>query len=343
MRVAVYYNNNDVRVEERPLPSLNQGEMLVKVKAGGICGTDCLEWYRQKKAPLVLGHEITGDIAETTPQVKDFKVGQRVFVSHHVPCNTCHYCLSGHHTACHTLHTTNYDPGGFSEFIRIPKINIEKGTYVLPEEITYEEGTFIEPLACVIRAQKIAKIKRRSTVLILGSGISGILHIKLAKATGVEKIIATDISDWRLEFAEKQGAIALKATEDIAAKLKELNNGHLADYVIVCTGATSAAYQALDCIDNGATLIFFAPLAPEVKLPLPVADLWRKEVTLLTSYGAAPKDLEEAIELLKNHTVEVTDMITHRLSLERIAKGFILVAQADESMIVIVELDTNCY
>jgi len=328
VRVAVYYNNNDVRVEERPVPSLNQGEMLVKVKASGICGTDCLEWYRLKKAPLVLGHEITGDIAEITPEVKDFKVGDRVFVSHHVPCNTCHYCLSGHHTACHTLHTTNYDPGGFSEFIRIPKINIEKGTYILPEVISYEEGTFIEPLACVCRAQRIAKIKPGSTVLILGSGISGILHAKLAKANGAGKIITTDINDWRLEFAQKQGATALKATE-----VKDI----LANYVIVCTGATSAAYQSLDCIDNGATIIFFAPPAPEVRLPLPIAELWRKEVTLLTSYGAAPKDLQEALELIKNHTIKVTDMITHRLSLDEIAKGFKLVAEAGESMKVIVE------
>jgi len=337
LRVAVYYNNNDVRVEERPIPSLSQGEMLVKVKASGICGTDTMEWYRLKKAPLVLGHEITGDIAEIAPGVTDFKVGQRVFVSHHVPCDTCHYCLAGYHTACHTLHTTNYDPGGFSEFIRIPKINIEKGTYILPEDISYEEGTFIEPLACVCRAQRIAKIKPGSTVLILGSGISGILHAKLAKANGAGKIITTDISGWRLEFAEKQGALALKATDDIAAKLKEINNGHLADYVIVCTGATSAAHQSLDYIDNGATVIFFAPPAPEVKLPLPIAELWRKEVTLLTSYGAAPKDLEEALRLIRNRTVEVTDMITHRLGLDEIAAGFKLVAEADKSMKVIVQ------
>lgn len=342
MKVAVYYNNNDVRIEERPVPSLNQGELLVKVKASGICGTDVMEWYRLKKIketgkPLILGHEISGDIVETTPGVNDLKTGDRVFISHHVPCNTCHYCLGDHHTACHTLHTTNYDPGGFSEFIRIPQINIEKGTYILPDEISYEEGTFIEPLACVARAQRIADIKQDSTVLVLGSGISGILHIKLAKAKGAGKIIATDISGWRLKFAEGQGALPLKATEDIPSTLREINGGHLADYVIICTGATSAAYQALDCVDNGGTIIFFAPPPPEVKLPLPVTDLWRKEVTLLTSYGAAPKDLEEALELIKNRTVEVTDMITHRLSLDDIAKGFKLVAEADASMKVIVE------
>lgn len=337
MKVAVYYNNNDVRVEERPIPPLNHGEMLVKVKASGICGTDVMEWYRLKKAPLVLGHEMTGDVVETAPGVKDFKIGDRVFVSHHVPCNTCNYCLSGHHTACHTLHITNYDPGGFSEFIRIPKINVENGTYILPKEISYEEGTFIEPLACVCRAQRIANFKPGKTVLVLGSGISGILHIKLAKANDAGKIVATDISDFRLEFAKKQGAIALNAKEDVTAKLKEITVGHLADYVIICTGATSAAHQALECIDNGGTIIFFAPPPPEVKLPLPVAELWRKEVTLLTSYGAAPKDLKEALELIKNQTVKVDDMITHRLSLERIAKGFKLVAEADESMKVIVQ------
>ncbi|MBN1823885.1 MAG: alcohol dehydrogenase catalytic domain-containing protein, partial [Endomicrobiales bacterium] len=146
MKVAVYYNNKDVRVEERPVPKIGDGEMLVKVMASGICGSDVMEWYRIKKAPLVLGHEIAGDVVETGAGVSKYKVGDRVFVSHHVPCNKCHYCLSGHHTACHTLHTTNYDPGGFSQFIRVPGINLDCGVFVLPVDMSYEEGAFIEPL-----------------------------------------------------------------------------------------------------------------------------------------------------------------------------------------------------
>ena len=162
MKVAVYYNNKDIRLEERPKPIIKEGEILVKVKASGICGTDVMEWYRIKKAPRILGHEIAGEIIES--KSNKFKVGQRVFVSHHVPCNKCKYCLEGNHTACDTLHAGNYDPGGFSEFIRVPKINVELGTYILPENVSYGEGTMIEPLGCVVRGQRVIGVKKGQTM-----------------------------------------------------------------------------------------------------------------------------------------------------------------------------------
>ena len=143
MRAAMYYNNRDVQVEEVPTPKIGPGELLVKVIASGICGSDVLEWYRIKKAPLVLGHEISGEIVEVGEGIDRYKVGDRVFVAHHIPCNTCHYCLNGYHTACETLHNTNFDPGGFAEYLRAPKLNVDRGVFVLPDEITHEEGTYI--------------------------------------------------------------------------------------------------------------------------------------------------------------------------------------------------------
>src|SRR5512140_2343389 len=184
MRVAVYYRNNDVRIEERPVPKIGAGEILVKVRASGICGTDVMEWYRIKKAPRILGHEIAGDVVESNSP--KYKPGQRVFVSHHVPCYACKYCREGHHTACGTLHTGNYDPGGYSEFVRVPKINVAYGVYVLPKKLSYEEGTMIEPLACAIRGQQVIGVKKGQTVLILGCGISGLLNIRIAKLNGAK-------------------------------------------------------------------------------------------------------------------------------------------------------------
>src|SRR3972149_6697016 len=140
MRVAMYYNNRDVRLEEMPVPRIGAGEVLVKVLASGICGSDVLEWYRIKKAPLVLGHEIAGEIWDRGEGVTSYRTGAPVFVSHHVPCNTCHYCLNDHHTACETLHTTNYDPGGFAEFIRVPRINVDRGVFGLPGGASFQEG-----------------------------------------------------------------------------------------------------------------------------------------------------------------------------------------------------------
>ena len=159
MRTAVYYSNSDIRIEERPRPKIGEGELLVKIEASGICGTDCLEWYRIGRIPLVLGQEIAGVVVEAGKGVKNFKVGDRVSASHHVPCGECRFCLDGHETTCDTLRKTNFDPGGFSEFVRIPKINVEKGTYLLPKDLSFEEATFIEPLACVLRGQRLANFR----------------------------------------------------------------------------------------------------------------------------------------------------------------------------------------
>jgi len=338
MRVAVYYNNKDVRIEEMLIPEIGDGELLVKVMASGICGSDVMEWYRIKKAPLILGHEITGIVQDVGKGVKDYKIGDRVFVSHHVPCNTCHYCLNGHHTACETLHKTNYDPGGFSEYIRIPKINVERGVYLLPDEMSFEDGTFIEPLACVVRGMRLSGLKAGQSVLIIGSGISGLLYIKLSRAIGAGRIIATDINEYRLNKAREYGADAVINTkDDIKEPLLRLNEDRLAELVIVCTGALSGITQALRCVDRGGTILFFAVPEPEVMVPIPLNEFWRNEIKLMTSYGASPLDIEMAMRLMRSGRVSVNEMITHRLSLEEAGLGFQLVTEAGESLKVILE------
>ena len=251
MRVAMYYNNKDVRLEEMPKPKIGAGEILVKAIASGVCGSDVMEWYRIKKAPRVLGHEMTGEIVEVGAGVQNYRVGEHVFVSHHVPCNACRYCLSGNHTVCDTLHTTNFDPGGFAEYIRVPSINVDRGTFRLPDEMTFEEGVFIEPLACVVRAFRLARFQPGQSVIVLGSGIAGLLHIALARALGAGRIIATDISDYRLNAAQRFGADnVIHAKDDVPNRLRECNDNRLADLVIICTGAMPAMNQALQSVDR---------------------------------------------------------------------------------------------
>ena len=338
MLAAVYYNNHDVRIEEMAIPEIGEDEALLKVMASGICGSDVIEWYRIPKAPRVLGHEATGVIDKVGSKVTSLKVGDRVFVSHHVPCNQCRYCQRGHHTACQTLHTTNYFPGGFAQYIRVPKINVDFGVYKLPDDMSFEEGTFIEPLACVSCGQRLAGLKKDDTMLIIGSGISGILHIQLAKFKGVENIVVADINTYRLMLAKKFGADhTLDAKENLPEKLKEINSGRLADQVVVCTGATSAALTALDCIENGGTILFYAVPDPTVKLPVPLSQFWRNEITMRTSYGAAPNDLEDSMRVLATKRLNVKDMITHRLSLSEAQEGFRLMAEAGQSLKVILE------
>ncbi len=338
MRVAMYYNNRDVRLEEMPTPQIGPGELLVKVMASGICGSDVMEWYRIKKAPLVLGHEITGEIVEVGEGVERYRVGDRVFVSHHIPCNTCHYCLNGYHTVCETLHTTNYDPGGFAEYLRVPRLNVDRGVFLLPDEVSFEEGAFIEPLACVVRGQRVARLQPGQAVLVLGSGISGLLHIALARALGAGRIVATDVNEYRLNAAQRFGAdLVIHAEEDVPARLYQANEDRLADLVIVCTGAFPAFIQALQSVDRGGTVLFFAPTEPGVDLPVPVNDFWRNGITLMPSYGNSPLDAAVAIELIRARRVPVGEMITHRLSLAETGLGFQLVAEAGESIKVIIE------
>ncbi len=358
MKVAMYYNNRDVRIEEMPKPEIGPGEILFKVKASGICGSDVLEWYRLKKAPLVLGHEASGEIVAVGEGVKKYKIGERIFVSHHVPCNNCRYCLSGNHTACETLHTTNYYPGGFAEYVRVPQINVERGIFLLPKEISFADGTFIEPLACVVRGQRLAQftphlVKPRSlgrgtgftkdmSVLILGAGISGLLHLLLARAGRAERVVVTDISEYRLKKARALGADSvINAKEDVAKLLREANNNRLADLVVICTGAASAFAQSLQCVDRAGTILCFAATEPGVTFPIPVNDFWRKSIKIIHSYGASPKDITEAIELIRNKAIPVAKMISHRLGLKDAGLGFRMVTEAKDCIKVILEPEKN--
>ncbi|MBU2637585.1 MAG: alcohol dehydrogenase catalytic domain-containing protein [Nanoarchaeota archaeon] len=335
MKVAMYYNNSDVRAEEMPIPEIKDNEILLKTMASGICGSDLLEWYRIKKAPLVLGHEVSGVIEKIGKDVEGYKEGDRVFVTHHVPCGSCKYCRNGNDTACDTLRTTKFYPGGFSEYIRVPAINIEKGMLHLPSDVTYEEATFIEPLGCVVRGQRRANLAPYDSLLVMGCGPAGILHIKLAKASGVERIVATDIDDYRLDLAKKAGAFALNAREDVPARLREILKGELADKVIVCTGALTAVKQAFNCVDRGGTILYFAVPRPDEDVVAPLNDFWKDEKTIAFSYGAGPKDNEDALYLIAKRQVEVKDMITHRLPLEKAEEGFKIASQGKNAMKVI--------
>lgn len=340
MRVAVYYSNKDSRIEERPVPKIGDDELLIKVWASGICGTDVMEWYRINRVPLVLGHEIAGEIAEVGKGINNYKKGQRIACSHHVPCGKCHYCKMGHETVCETLRKTNFDPGGFSEFVRIPAVNIEMGgVYPLPERISYEEATFVEPLACVLRGQRLAGVRPGQTVLIVGSGISGLLHAQMAAANGASKIIATDINDYRLKAAQTFGADAVfKADKYAPEELKKINDGRLADTVILCAGAQQAIEQALGSVERGGTVLFFAAAGKDAKLTFDINNLfWRNETALMSSYAASPDEHIEALRLIRDNKIKVKEMITHRLPLTEIQKGFKLVSEAKESIKVIVE------
>jgi L-iditol 2-dehydrogenase len=338
VRVAVYYSNRDVRLEERSRPAPGPGEILMKVEASGICGSDVMEWYRIRKAPCVLGHEVAGVVAETGPGVARFRPGDRIVATHHVPCGTCRYCLTGRESVCETLRTTHFDPGGFSEFIRLPAIHVERGTLPVPDSVTSEEASFVEPLACVVRAHGAARVAPGQSVLVIGSGISGILHVLHAKALGAGPIFAADPSPYRRDAARRLGADAVfGAGEDLPEKLRGANGGRLAEQVLVCTGALPAIAQALRCVDRGGTILLFAPASPGETFPMPLLDLWSDGIALVHSYAGPPAEMRVALDLIASKRLDVGAMVTHRLPLSRAQEGFDLVARAADSLKVILD------
>jgi len=339
MRVARYYRNQDVRLEEMPVPVIKPGELLIKICSSGICGSDVMEWYRLHKAPLVLGHEIAGEVVEVGKGVNGFSLGDRVVATHHVPCFSCHYCRNGHETVCDTLLSkTNFDPGGFCEYTRLPAINVERGTWKIPDSLSYDEATFVEPVACVLRGIRTIKFEPGKSLLVLGSGISGLLFIRLAKALGATLIGATDLSAYRRKAAQTAGAdYVWSGEEDIPNRFREINQGRGADGVIVTAGSLKVFEQALQSVERGGTILFFAPSRENEKIPLSINEIfWRRDVTLTTSYAGSPADCVTALELIQSGRMPVAEMITHRFGLKDTGIGFKLVEKGDESIKVII-------
>jgi L-iditol 2-dehydrogenase len=335
MRVLMYYSNADVRVQEMAQPQAGPGELLMKVFASGICGSDVMEWYRRDKVPLVLGHEVAGEVVEVGPGVEKFRPGDRIAATHHVPCNTCHYCLDGHHTVCNTLlKGTSFHPGGFAEFIRIPAINVDRGVFHVSDAVSYESASFMEPLACVLRGQRQAGIAAGQSVLVLGSGISGLLHVGLARALGAGLVMAADTIPFRLKMAQQLGAdFIFNADENIFSSVREVNHGLLADRVIICFDGFIPL--ALKAVEKGGTVLFFAGASEGAMIPAPINDIfWRTEITLTSTYAGGPSDCRTALDLIGAGAVSVEKTITHRLSMDEAPKGFQVVASPVEHQCV---------
>lgn len=342
MKVLMYYSNRDVRVQEMPVPTIGPGEILMQVQASGICGSDVMEWYRRDKVPLVLGHEVAGTVVETGKGVSRFSKGDRITSTHHVPCFNCHYCHMGHHTVCNTLlKGTHFEPGGFAQYLKIPAINVERGTFHMPEGVTFEEASFMEPLACVLRAQRNAPIMPGNTVLVLGCGVSGLLHIRVARFMGAGLIIAYDSIDYRLAFAKEIGAdICVREGEPLKDIIKDNNNGYLADMVILCYEGFSGL--AINSVERGGVLLFFSGASEGATLNIPINEiLWRREITIKSTYAGAPYDCYQALNLIREGILPVEKLITHRIPLEQGQRGFQMVSSPVKHQCVKVIIEPN--
>jgi L-iditol 2-dehydrogenase len=293
-----------------------------------------MPWYIEKKAPLILGHEPSGEIVRIGSEVTSFRPGDRVFVHHHAPCLLCRHCKRGDYVQCKTWRSTRIIPGGISEYILIPETNLENDTLILPDDLTYEAGTLIEPTACVVKALKRAHIKRGDTLLVIGLGVMGQLHLLLAKRYGAGKIIGADMVPFRLQQAKAFGAddIIDVSRHNLVDSVKEITNSEMADIVIVGPNSADAMKQGLAAAGSGGSVVFFTPAKPGEHLVIDPNVLYFRDINLITSYSCGPTDTADALELMEEGIVRAEKLVTHRFSIENTAEAFRLTAQAGDSL-----------
>jgi len=337
MKVARYYSRDDIRLEEVPLPKIGPGEILVQVEACGLCGSDLMEWYVEEKAPAVLGHEPVGVVVEAGKGVEAFEAGDRVFVHHHVPCFTCHYCLRGNYTLCATFKATHLDPGGFAEYVRVPALNVERDVFKIPPQMSFEEATLIEPVGTCIRGIERAALQTGDTVIVIGAGVTGLIHVQLARLYGAGKVGITDFADFRLGMARQLGAdLVVNARQDVLSALQAANEGRKADVVIVTAGSIQAMKQGMDLAGGGATVLLFAPSPPGVDLPISPHRLLFSEITIVSSYSCSPVETRQALKLIQLGRIQAQELITHRFELAEVGKALQLAKQAAESAKILI-------
>jgi L-iditol 2-dehydrogenase len=319
MKAAVYHAPGDIRIEDLDRPRPGPGEVLVEMRACGICGSDLLDWYIERRAPVVLGHEPVGVIVETggADQTLDERlpaVGTRVFAHHHVPCQRCERCLRGHETLCETFRETRIHPGGFAEYILVPAANAALDLLVVPDSVSDAAATAIEPLACVVRGQRRAGIGADTWLLVVGGGQIGLLCAQAALASGARVAVAEPLPE-RLALAEQIGARAVAPEFD--AVLDAL--GERPTVAMLCTGADAGWALAIEAIDAGGVIQLFAPAAPGSTRSFEVNDIFFREIEIQASYSAGPSDTRAALELIASGAVRPEQLITHRFSLEETA------------------------
>lgn len=341
MKIAKLFNFHDIRIEDTPIPEIGPRDALIKTKASGICSGDVMPWYIEKKAPLVLGHEPSGEIIDVGKDVVTFKKGDRVFVHHHATCFTCRQCKRGDYVQCDTWRRTMIIPGGISEYILIPEINLENDTLNLPDVLSYEEGTMIEPVACVIKALKRARVKPGDIVLIIGLGVMGMLNGIIAKKYGAAKTLGTDRIDFRLHRALELGFddVIDISKIDTQTGLQNITGRETADIVIVCPNSIAALEEGLSLTGQGGSLVMFAPVKPAELLTVNPNELYFQDINFITSYSCGPTDTADALEFIEKRIVKTEKIITHRFPIERTEEAFRLTAEAKDSLKSVIVFD----
>jgi L-iditol 2-dehydrogenase len=338
MKAAKLYSFTDIRIEDMPVPEVGAGEALMKVNVSGICSGDVMPWYIEKKAPLVLGHEPAGEIVKVGAQVSSFEPNDRVFVHHHAPCMECAFCKRGDYVQCSEWRRSGIIPGGVAEYVLIPEGNLKNDTLLLPENMSFEDAALIEPLACVVKSYKRSAIRQGDTVLVIGLGVMGMMHILIADHFGAGQVIGADMVDFRLAKAKELGADAVinVRKESLREKILSHTGGKGADIVVVGPNSISAMDSGIPCTAPGGTVVLFTPAKPGEKLILDPNHLYFRDINLVTSYSCGPDDTKQSLSLIQKQRVTAQQLVTHRFSIDETAEAYSTVAQAGDSIKVLI-------
>jgi L-iditol 2-dehydrogenase len=323
VKVARTLSFEETVVADAPVPELQAGDALVRVEACGLCGSDAHRWYVNKKAPTVLGHEPAGVVVATGGDCA-VEEGQRVFFHHHVSCGVCHYCRRGYTTNCGLFKSSRLDPGGFAELVRVPRQNVERDTLVLPESVSFEQATFIEPLACTVRALDKTPLRAGDSVLVIGLGTMGFMNGLLARHRGAGLVLGSDFSAERRALAESAWGFDHTfdpSAEGFLERIRERTEGRGPDHVIVGPGSRAAVEQAIDAVAHGGSLVLFSPFALDATVELPLHKVYFGELTLVASYSCAAAETRAALELIEAGVVPVERLISHRIDLTGVGDG----------------------
>src|SRR3954466_5789910 len=299
MRVAGAVGGREVRVEDDPEPVAGEGEVVARVLACGVCGSDVLDAWVARKVPAVLGHELCAEVSVVGPGVSGVSVGDRVVVHHHAPCGECRRCRRGHETLCDQFRSTHLHPGGFAEQVRVPADLVDE--LLVLGGLDPERATFVEPLACVLRAFDRCGLRAGDSLLVVGTGTSGLLAVAAAHARAVEAVWVREPRPERLERALAPGA--------------ERHGNELVDVAIVCTTKPAAIADAFAAVAPGGALCLYAPPDPGQALGLDGHQLYVGEVDVCASYSAGPADMRRALALIASGRVDPSSFVTHRLPL----------------------------
>lgn len=310
------------------LPPFQAGEVLIRLRACGLCTGEVMEWYTLRKAPLTPGHELVGEVEALGEGVEGFTVGDRVVVHHHAPCLQCNLCQRGAFVHCPTWRRTKLTPGGLSERFLAPAETVRIDLLRVPDHVSDERAVFVEPLACVVRSLRRAGLKHGDTLAIVGMGVMGMLHLLLGQAWGAQQIYAIDRLEHRLAFAESLGATPLHADDASSA----LRDG--ATVVVVGPGSEPALTLAMQIVAPDGAVVLFTPAPPDTRFPLPWHDLYFRETRLIPSYSASHVEMRYALTLIAGG-MPVERLITHRLPLQRAPEGYALLRRAEALKVIV--------